>query len=215
MNKTMKAVLSIVIFLGLLLGLKFIYDSQTKKDNLGNLGNTMTTAGATSTTVAGSQTQTTGSTAAGASTSTATTAERRTVPLPDITVYDGMGNPVKLASFKGKKLVINAWASWCGPCKAEMPDFAALDKESEGAYQIVMVNIPGGLETRENSDRFLQNNNLVFSNMLYDTKMELSSQLEISVIPTSLIIDEQGNIHYYQQGVLSKTQVLDALASIE
>lgn len=214
MNKTIKAVLSIVLFLGLLLGLKFIYDSQTKKDNLGNLGNNVTTAGET--TPGTTLTQATGTTIAGGTTNASgTTTARRTVPLPDITVYDGVGNPVKLSSFKGKKLVVNAWASWCGPCKAEMPDFAALDKESGGAYQIVMVNIPGGLETRENSDRFLKNNNLTFTNMLYDTDMQLASLVEITVIPTSLIVDEEGNIHYYQQGSLSKAQVLDALASIK
>ena len=211
MNKTTKAVLSVVLFLSLLVGLKFIYDSQTKKDNLGNLGNTITTtSGSTSANSTTAGTTTAGVTGAGGTTSTP-----RTVPLPDITVYDGLGNPVKLSSFKGKKIVINAWASWCGPCKAEMPDFAVLDKESNGDYQVVMVNMTGGLETRENSDRFLKNNNLEFTTMLYDTDLELTSKLQITSIPTSVFVDKTGNIHYYQQGGLTKAQVLAALSEID
>lgn len=210
MNKTTKAILSVGLFLGLLLGLKFVYDSQTKKDNLGNLGNTATTTAGTTTASSAASV-----TATGAVTSAGSTGKPQTVPLPDITVYDGLGNPVKLSSFKGKKIVINAWASWCGPCKAEMPDFAMVDKESTGDYQVVMVNMAGGLETRENSDRFLKNNNLEFTTMLYDTDQDLTAKLQITSIPTSIFVDKSGNIHYYQQGGLTKAQVLAALAAIE
>ena len=47
---------------------------------------------------------------------------------PDFTVYDLEGNPVKLSDFRGQPVILNVWASWCGPCKAEMPDL-------EEAYQ--------------------------------------------------------------------------------
>ena len=96
-----------------------------------------------------------------------------------------------------------------------MPDFEKLDQEADGTYRVVMVNITGGLETRENSDRFLKDNNLEFTNMLYDNDRELASKLEISVIPTSILVDEDGNIHYYQQGTLTREQVRNALASME
>ena len=212
MSSKTKAILSIIVFIALLGGLKLFYDSQTKNPVIAGLeGNPRTTASA-GPEQTGGLTQGTAATSLEA-TDTATQT-RKTLPLPDITVYDAEGNPVKLSSFQGKKLVINAWASWCGPCKAEMPDFMKLDQEA-GDYQVVMVNIPGGLETRENSDKFLKDNDLAFTHMMYDEGLELAMALEITSIPTSIFVDGDGNIHYYQQGMMSKMQVQDALATIE
>lgn len=213
MSSKTKAILSIILFIAILGGLKLVYDSRTQNAVIADLEGNGTVEDRTKPNESGSQatkvdqTDTTGS-------GTTPTSTRRTIPLPEITVFDPEGNPVKLSSFKGKKLVINAWASWCGPCKAEMPDFEALDEEAED-YQIVMVNIPGGLETRENSDKFLKDNQLEFSTMLYDNDLELSMALEITSIPTSIFVDAEGNIHYYQQGMMTKMQVQSALATIE
>ena len=63
---------------------------------------------------------------------------------PDFTVFDIDGNAVKLSDFQGKPVILNFWASWCGPCKAEMPDFEKKYKELGDKVQFLMVNITSG-----------------------------------------------------------------------
>ncbi len=61
---------------------------------------------------------------------------------PDYTFYDGAGKATKIADFKGKVLVVNLWATWCGPCKIEMPQLAKLQAEYEGKpVQVVAISI--------------------------------------------------------------------------
>jgi len=61
---------------------------------------------------------------------------------PDYTFYDGTGKALKIADFKGKVLVVNLWATWCGPCKIEMPQLAKLQAEYEGKpVQVVAISI--------------------------------------------------------------------------
>ena len=60
---------------------------------------------------------------------------------PDFTVYDGAGNEVRLSDYLGKPVVLNFWASWCGPCRMEMPHFQEKQLELEGEVQFLMVNV--------------------------------------------------------------------------
>ena len=61
---------------------------------------------------------------------------------PDYTFYDGTGKAMKIADLKGKVLVVNLWATWCGPCKIEMPQLAKLAAEYEGKpVQVVAISI--------------------------------------------------------------------------
>ena len=75
---------------------------------------------------------------------------------PDFEVIDKEGNPVKLSSFFGKPIVLNFWASWCGPCQSEMPDFNEKYAELGGDVHFVMVNMTdGGRETVETASAFI------------------------------------------------------------
>ena len=66
--------------------------------------------------------------------------EQEQVTAPDFTVYDASGNPVKLSDYFGKPIVLNFWASWCGPCQMEMPDFQEKYEALDGQVQFLMIN---------------------------------------------------------------------------
>ncbi|MBP3544577.1 MAG: TlpA family protein disulfide reductase, partial [Lachnospiraceae bacterium] len=72
------------------------------------------------------------------------TTEPEKVPAPDFTVIDAEGNEVKLSDMRGKPVVVNFWASWCGPCKMEMPEFEEVYKELGDEVHFMMVNLTDG-----------------------------------------------------------------------
>ena len=122
---------------------------------------------------------------------------------PDFTVYDGDGNGVQLSDFKGKPVVLNFWASWCGPCKMEMPDFEAKCKELEGSVVFMMVNATdGGRETVETAKAFLAESGYTFP-VYYDTEYSAIYAYGVNAFPTTFFIDAEGNLIAYGQGAMS------------
>ena len=87
---------------------------------------------------------------------------------PDFTVYDANGNPVKLSDFIGKPVVLNFWASWCPPCKSEMPDFQEVYQELGGQVQFLMVNTTVS-DTMADAKAFIQSMGYTFP-VFYDTQ---------------------------------------------
>ena len=71
-------------------------------------------------------------------------AEPEKVAAPDFTVYDGTGTEVRLSDYVGKPIVLNFWASWCGPCQSEMPEFDAAYEELGEDIHFLMVNMTDG-----------------------------------------------------------------------
>ena len=122
---------------------------------------------------------------------------------PDFTVYDGDGNGVQLSDFKGKPVVLNFWASWCGPCKMEMPDFEAKCKELEGDVVFMMVNATdGGRETVDTAKAFLAESGYTFP-VYYDTEYSAIYAYGVNAFPTTFFIDAEGNLIAYGQGAMS------------
>ena len=122
---------------------------------------------------------------------------------PDFTVYDGDGNAVHLSDFKGKPVVLNFWASWCGPCKMEMPDFEAKCKELEGNVVFMMINATdGGRETVDTAKAFLAESGYTFP-VYYDTEYSAIYAYGVNAFPTTFFIDAEGNLIAYGQGAMS------------
>ena len=121
---------------------------------------------------------------------------------PDFTVYDTDGNPVSLSDYFGKPIVLNFWASWCGPCKAEMPDFEEVYNERGEEIQFLMVNCTGGRETLETAKTFLDGSGYTFP-VYFDTASEGAMAYGTYSIPMTFFIDREGNLVAYVQGMTS------------
>lgn len=132
---------------------------------------------------------------------------------PDFTVYDNDGNPVNLSDYFGKPIVLNFWASWCGPCKAEMPDFEEVYKERGGEIQFLMVNCTGGRETEKSAREFIADSGYTFP-VFYDLDLDASMTYGTNSIPVTFFIDADGHLIAYARGTTSADVLLQCIGMI-
>lgn len=121
---------------------------------------------------------------------------------PDFTIIDIDGNEYKLSEFEGKPVVLNFWASWCGPCKSEMPDFDEAYKNYKEDINFLMVNLTdGSRETVEVASEFINGQGYSFP-VYYDTMQEAAMTYSVYSIPTTYFIDSDGNLVANAQGAI-------------
>lgn len=137
-----------------------------------------------------------------------------TAPLaPDFTVYDANGKAVKVSDYIGKPVVLNFWASWCGPCQSEMPDFQKTYEELGGEVQFLMVNATGGRETVDSAKAFIEKAGYTFP-VFYDTNEEACIAYGISSLPTTYFIDAEGRGVARATGAISKELLMKGIGMI-
>ena len=135
-------------------------------------------------------------------------AETQVVTAPDFTVYDGEGNPVVLSDYFGKPIVLNFWASWCGPCKSEMPMFQEMYETYGEDMTFLMVNLTdGGQETVESAGGFIAEKGYTFP-VYFDTDQQAAYAYYVSSIPVTYFIDEKGNLAAYGMGAMDEQSFL-------
>lgn len=124
--------------------------------------------------------------------------EDKPLKVLDFKAYDYQGNEVRLYDYIGTPIVLNFWASWCPPCRAEMPHFNKVSEEySQDELVFLMVDlVDGKRETVEKGKKFIEDNNYTFT-VLFDTDQEAAYTYGIRSIPSTLFIDSEG---YVQAG---------------
>ena len=122
---------------------------------------------------------------------------------PDFTVTDKDGNEVKLSDFFGKPIVLNFWASWCGPCQYEMPDFEAAYKELGEEVVFLMVNLTDGYsETVSSAKAFLEDAGYTFP-VYFDTLSEGFMAYQVYSIPCTYFLDANGSLVTKNVGMIT------------
>jgi cytochrome c biogenesis protein CcmG/thiol:disulfide interchange protein DsbE len=113
----------------------------------------------------------------------------------DFTVQDYEGNEVKLSDYIGTPIVLNFWASWCPPCRDEMPHFNKVSEEyAKDELLFLMVDlVDGGRETVEKGKKYVEDNGYTFT-VLFDTKQNAAATYGIRSLPTTFFINKDGSI---------------------
>jgi len=118
-------------------------------------------------------------------------------PAKDFTLKSSSGKNVRLADLKGQVVMLNFWASWCGPCRQEMP---LLDKMYQrygsAGFTLLGVNVE---EDSKEAIALLKKDPVSFP-ILYDTKSKVSKQYKVSAMPSTVLIDCDGNLSYLHKG---------------
>lgn len=126
-----------------------------------------------------------------ASSSNKTSSEAPKVKAIDFKLKDLNGKEVSLSDYKGKKVFLNFWASWCPPCKAEMPEMEKLYQETKDSDLVILaVNLA---EDKSTVQKFISGNKYNFP-VLLDSDNSVAIKYQVASIPTSYFIDKDGNI---------------------
>ncbi|WP_407271478.1 TlpA family protein disulfide reductase [Radiobacillus sp. PE A8.2] len=122
---------------------------------------------------------------------------------PDFTLSTIDGESVSLSDYRGKVVFLNFWATWCGPCKMEMPEMEEFHQENDGNVEILAVNATQSeIQGVEEVSNFLQAANVTFTNVL-DPEATVIKAFNVVGLPTTYIIDKDGVIQEIMKGPMT------------
>jgi len=118
-------------------------------------------------------------------------------PAPAFELSAAAGNQVGVADLRGQVVLINFWASWCGPCRQEMPVLEQLyHKYKPAGFTLLGVNVE---PDSKDANRFLKSTPVTFP-ILFDTDSNVSKLYEVTGMPSTVILDRKGNVRYIHHG---------------
>jgi peroxiredoxin len=138
--------------------------------------------------------------------------------LPAIQMQRLDGTTTNLAKLDNKVSLVNIWATWCGPCRVEIPELIAIHRDMQGqGVQVIGVSVDSE-DASEDVKAFAREHEINYP-LLLDPKGELAMKFDASVIPLSMLVDRKGKIVWVHYGVVEredenfKKKLAEALAS--
>lgn len=125
-------------------------------------------------------------------------------PTADFAMLDFAGNYVKLSDYFGKPIIVNFWATWCGPCQSEMPAFDTMYQKYGDEVHFIMLNLTdGSRDTVESVTEFIKDAGYTFP-VYFDASMEGAYTYSAYSIPMTLFITPDGQLAHTQMGAMSE-----------
>lgn len=197
MKKNIILIITAILFVGIIIAASVLYSDLSEKNKGSNLQineNTETCEDSIET----SDTQS----------DETENAEETELLAPDFTVYDYDGNAYKLSDFTGKPVILNFWASWCPPCKSEMPDFEKAYNEYGEEIVFMMINLTDGeRETVDKGQEHINNEGYTFP-VYFDTEFSANYNYSTGSIPSTFFINAEGEVAAYAVGAIDYDTIL-------
>lgn len=131
---------------------------------------------------------------------------------PDFELETLSGETARLSDYQGQDVMLNFWATWCPPCRAEMPDMEQLYEEED--IEILAVNLLGTETSVEDVDAFIEEYQLTFP-ILLDDPVEVTEDFEAYTVPTTFMIDKDGRISFKSSGALNHEIMVRELENMQ
>jgi len=133
--------------------------------------------------------------------------QRTASPLPALQLTTLAGQPIDLSAYKGRPVVLNLWASWCPPCRREMPAF----EQAQQAFPDVAFVMLNQGESAQKAQSFLYKEGLHFDDVLLDSSSQAMQALGARGLPTSFFIDAEGFVVHAHMGELTLATISNAV----
>ncbi|GGM19395.1 thiol:disulfide interchange protein tlpA [Paraliobacillus quinghaiensis] len=131
---------------------------------------------------------------------------------PNFSLETLSGEKVQLADYRGERVMLNFWATWCPPCRAEMPDMQKFHEQTD--IKILAVNLTESEAARQDVHDFVEEYGLTFP-ILMDENTNVATEYAIRPIPTTYMIDSNGIIQQKSFGPMNYEQMVQALNVME